>query len=369
MELLILVIFIFLISRLAVSVYNYHSNPRLSVKQNAGSELVSILIPARNEAANLPIILNSILRTQGVRYEVIVMDDHSEDGTYRIASEYASRHATIRVLKSKALKAGWTGKNYSCGQLAEAARGEYLLFVDADVCLDPLLLSSALYRLKDQDLSLLSLFSKQNMLSLGERSTVPLMHYLLLTLLPLKLILKHPFAIFSAACGQFMLFKAAEYRRYRWHERLRGRVAEDLGIMKAVKEMGLRGEALMSNGLISCRMYRSFGEAIMGFSKNFIAPFDYRLSLFIPFVCLLLLGPLLVIYQGDHFQIFSMLLFISMIRIYTSKLAGEDWRSNVMLHPLQMLSFMVISGMAVQQYLFKSSNWKGRIVASLPVSD
>ncbi|MEJ2880951.1 glycosyltransferase [Pedobacter sp. GR22-6] len=366
MQILIPLIFIFLLARLSVAAYNYYSNPRLTASRRSSDELVSILIPARNEAQNLHRILNSVLGLKGVKYEVIVLDDHSEDETFSIASSYGSKHEAIQVIRGKPLKKGWTGKNYACWQLAEVAKGDYLLFVDADVNLHPLLLSSALHRLKEQELSLLSLFSNQQMLSLAEQSTVPLMHYLLLTLLPLKLILGHRFAVFSAACGQFMLFSAKEYHLYRWHDTLRGKVAEDLGIMKALKEAGLRGEGLMANGLVSCRMYRSFNEAIMGFSKNFMAPFDNRLSLFLPFIVTLSLGPLFIIATGDLYQLVSLILIIFSTRIYTSKLAGEDWRTNSLLHPLQMLNLLIISGAAVQQHLFKNSVWKGRVVVQVP---
>lgn len=368
MQILILLIFIFLLARLLVAAYNYYSNPRLPASRRSSDEFVSILIPARNEAQNLQLILNSVLGLKGVNYEVIVLDDHSEDETFSMASSYASRHEAIKVIRGKPLNKGWTGKNYACWQLAEVAKGEYLLFVDADVNLHPLLLSSALHRLKEQKLSLLSLFSNQQMLSLAEQSTVPLMHYLLLTLLPLKLILGHRFAVFSAACGQFMLFPAKEYHRHCWHETLRDKVAEDLCIMKALKEAGLRGEGLMANGLVSCRMYRSFNEAIMGFSKNFMAPFDNRLSLFLPFIVTLSLGPLLIMAAGEPYQVVGLILIIFSTRIYTSKLAGENWRINLLLHPLQMLNLVIISWTAVQQYFFKNSVWKGRVVVQVPAS-
>ena len=345
-----------------MAAYNYYSSPRLDTSPYVGEELISILIPARNEAHNLPGVLNSILAQRGVKYEVIILDDNSDDGTFEIATGFAERNKSIRVLRGLPLAHGWTGKNYACWQLAQAAQGDYLLFVDADVKLSPHLLSSALHRTKEKNLSLLSLFSNQQMLSFGECCTVPLMHYLLLTLLPIRLILDHSLPIFSAACGQFMFFPAQGYHRDQWHYQLRGTVAEDLSIMKAIKVSGLKGEGLMANGLVSCRMYTSFYEAVMGFSKNFIAPFNERLLLFIPFTLILLSGPIIIIFSGDLYQITLLALIIFLTRTYTSLLCGERWWLNAIMHPLHMISFSVISGFALQQHVFKSSIWKGRIV-------
>lgn len=322
--------------------------------------MISILVPARNEAVNLPGLLNSIVVIKDVHYEVIILDDNSDDGTFQVVETFANLHPGFRVIKGGVLPSGWTGKNYACWQLAQVAKGDYFLFVDADVQLKPEVISSALYRMSAKKLALLSLFSKQKMHSLGERLTVPLMNYLLLTLLPIRLIADHPDPIFSAACGQFMLFSAPEYRRYQWHRRLAAKVAEDLGIMKALKQCGLKGEGLMAGGLMSCRMYTSFSTAISGFAKNFIAPFNDSLWLFIPFVLTIILGPLLIIADGNSYLIAILIILTASSRIYVSLLAGERCWLNVVLHPLQMLSFLLISCIAVTQHLFKSSSWKGR---------
>lgn len=346
--------------RLLIAAFNYYSRPVLHSDPKKDTDLISILIPARNEAHNLPKLLNSILKQAELNYEVIVLDDHSADDTFEIACRFAATNPSISVIKGDPLATGWTGKNFACWQLGRAARGHYMLFLDADVELEPFAISSALGHLKRNRLSLLSLFSEQEMIRISEKGTVPLMYYLLLTLLPLKLISRHPFPVFSAACGQFMLFPADQYRQYQWHHRLKKIIAEDLAIMKAVKQEGLKGAGLMSGGLVRCRMYHTLSDAIYGFSKNFLAPFNDNLALFIPFISVLILGPLWIIASQNMVMIFAMLVSISATRVYCSRLAAEKWWVNMLLHPLQMINLMVISVLAIWQYLLKSAVWKGR---------
>ena len=214
---LIVISFTFLLMRLIVAGYNYFNAPVLVSNTFKDSDLLSILIPARNEEGNIGALMDSILQQQQVKYEVIVLDDHSTDRTGAIVKDYASRHPEIKLLQGQLLPEGWTGKNFACYQLAQEATGKYLLFIDADVILEDSLVSTAVGHLKNKSLTLLSLFCQQQTTTFGEKITVPLMNYLLLTLLPLKLIESHADPIFSAACGQFMLFDGANYRTNQWH--------------------------------------------------------------------------------------------------------------------------------------------------------
>jgi chlorobactene glucosyltransferase len=104
------------------------------------------------------------------------------------------------------------GKNWACHQLAAQAEGQYLLFVDADVQIGPEFIQSALHEVKTKNLALLSVFNDQLMYTLGEKLVVPLMHYILLTLLPLRLVYRTKDPRIAAASGQCMVFEAATYR-------------------------------------------------------------------------------------------------------------------------------------------------------------
>jgi len=357
--LLLIVAFIFLILRLSVAAYNYYTTPVLLKGRCKEKELVSILIPARDEERNIGELLKSVLLQKGVSFEIIVLDDHSSDNTKAIALEYAGNYSQVKVMSGKELPIGWTGKNYACHQLAQAASGRYLVFLDADVSIHPELISSAVRQMESKELSLLSLFCRQQTQTFGEKVTVPLMNYLLLTLLPIKLIEGHADPIFSAACGQFMMFKADNYHTYQWHKLARGRITEDLAIMKMLKQADEKGEGLLSDNLMTCRMYTGFGDAVKGFSKNFITPFNDSILLFVLFLSAIMLGPLFILSTENSYLIAAVLLIIGSTRFFTGRLSGESIL-EILLHPFQMFSFFYIGLVAIYRRYTRSVDWKGR---------
>ncbi len=232
---LIYFIFLFLILRFTVTLFNFISNPKLTNSPRDYDDLVSILIPARDEEKNILNLLQSI-RDQNYRnYEVVVLDDHSSDETFQICEKFADSDKRFRVVSGKPLPKEWLGKNYACYQLAEEAKGKFLMFLDADETVADGLLNNTVHRMKFYRLDLLSLFTNQVMITWGERMIVPLMHFVLLNLLPLRLVRLSKSPAFSAASGQFMLFNAENYKENQWHEQVRDKVVEDIEIMRSVK--------------------------------------------------------------------------------------------------------------------------------------
>ena len=356
------IVFIFLILRFAVTLFNFISDPKLRKVNRMHHELVSILIPARNEEANILNLLQSIEQQDYQDYEVIVLDDDSSDQTYAICETFAASRPRFKVIKGEPLKEGWLGKTFACHQLAQQAKGKYLLFLDADEQIYIGLINSAVHRIASKKLALFSLFTNQDMRSLGEIAVVPLMHYILLNLLPIRLIYLAKNPAFAAASGQFMLFNAATYHRYQWHQLSKDRVVEDVEIMKMVKAEGLKGESLLANGLISCRMYTNYTDAIKGFSKNFLAPFNYSIPGFLFYLILIIGGPILVITTLNPQLILMMCGLILLTRIMISLASGQNAFYNSLLHPIQMLSLLFIGFFAIQNHLTNNTTWKGRRV-------
>ncbi|MEO6149047.1 MAG: glycosyltransferase family 2 protein, partial [Mucilaginibacter sp.] len=315
-----------------------------------------------NEENDIITLLQSILQQNYQNYEVLVLDDNSTDSTYRVCSDFAAAHPQFTVIKGEALPAGWLGKNYACHQLAQQATGDYFLFLDADEIVYNDLINSAVYRMQLRNLGLLSLFTNQQMTTFGEKAVVPLMHYILLNLLPLRLVylLRNP--LIAAASGQFMLFDAPKYRQNQWHKMVQNKIVEDVEIMKCVKSKNYNGETLLANGMISCRMYKSYGEAVNGFGKNFLAAFNYSIPGFFVYLLLLVAGPLIVIMTLNFQLIFFMVGLIILTRIMISLSAGQNALINVLLHPLQMFNLVVIAFLSVQKHLTKTTVWKGRQV-------
>ncbi|GGI28867.1 glycosyltransferase [Pedobacter mendelii] len=353
---------IFLVIRFSVTVFNFLSNPKLSRAFKYYQDKVSILIPARNESENIIQLLQSIKEQDYTNYEVLVLDDNSSDNTFELVQLFSKENQQFKVVKGKALPADWLGKNYACHQLSEIATGKYFLFLDADEVIKRGLINSLIFRMETENLSLLSLFTNQITLSFGEQLTVPLMHFILLNLLPLRLVKLSKNPAFAAASGQCMFFNASNYRERLWHQHVKHKVVEDVEIMKLVKNDGFKGEALLANGLIYCRMYKNINESVNGFSKNLLAGFGNNIIILLLYQLLVIVGPVVL---AVNFNISLLILPITLIvlsRVMISFLSGQSAMLNLILHPLQMLLFLLISIVSIKKYLFKTGTWKGRLI-------
>ncbi len=359
---LIYLIFFFLILRFTVTLFNFLSNPKLGGSPRHYDDKVSILIPARDEEENILNLLQSIRDQDYHNYEVIILDDNSSDNTLQLCEDFCARDNRFTVMKGKELPAGWLGKNYACYQLANAASGKYFIFLDADETVKNGLINNVVHRMKLFRLNLLSLFTNQITISLGERLVVPLMHYVLLNLLPLRLVRISKNPSFSAASGQFMMFDSESYLANQWHEQVRNKVVEDIEIMKLVKTFGYKGEALLANNFIQCRMYKNFRESIIGFSKNFFAGFNNNVFGLFFYLFLVVIGPLAAAaYLSTELILFALSLIV-LSRIMISLISGQNVLMNIILHPLQLLCLVIISVMSVNKYYTKTILWKGRTI-------
>lgn len=358
------IVFFFLILRFAVTLFNFISNPKLTATSREYNDKVSILIPARNEEQNIITLLKSIQEQNYSNYEVIILDDESTDNTFEVCKHFCSLHNRFSVLKGDDLPEGWLGKNYACHQLAQKATGNYLLFLDADELVKDGLINNALHRMKTGKLALLSLFTNQLMLSMGEWLVVPLMHLILLNLLPLRLVRLSARPSLSAASGQFMLFEASNYHLHQWHAQVKDKVVEDVEIMRLVKAYQYHTESLLANGYIYCRMYTGYGSAIDGFSKNLLAGFNNNIASLICYLLLVMLGPVFIlIHLPPQLLLFALSLII-LSRIMISLSSGQNPLLNVVLHPVQMISFIVIAIISIRKSLSGQLSWKGRIIST-----
>jgi len=349
-----------MVLRFTVSLFNFISNPKLPHIKKAYTELVSILIPVRNEEGNILSLLQSIQNQDYDNCEVIILDDDSTDNTYRVCADFAAEHPRFKVIKGKKLPYDWLGKNYACHQLAKQAKGDYFLFLDADEQVYNGLINSAIHRMHLYKLGLLSLFTNQQMDTIGEKTVVPLMHFILLNLLPLRLVYLTKNSTVAAASGQFMLFDAPLYRQHGWHKQARDKVVEDVEIMKIVKAAKYNGEALLANGMISCRMYKGYADAVNGFSKNFLAAFNYSIMWLLIYLVVIIGGPMIILMTLNFQLILFMVGLIILTRIMISLSASQNAWLNVLLHPVQMINLMLIAFVAIQKYLTKTTVWKGR---------
>ncbi|MDA9555304.1 glycosyltransferase [Pelobium sp.] len=355
-------IFFFLILRFTVTLFNFISNPKLTKSPKKYQDLVSVLIPARNEADNILKLLNSLKNQDYQHIEVLVLDDQSEDNTYQTVEQFSQTDSRFKVVKGQDLPDGWLGKNYACHQLSQMANGKYFLFLDADEEVKDGLIHNAIYRIQVGKLSLLSLFTNQITQTTGEKAIVPLMHYLLLNLLPLRLVRLSKIPSFAAASGQFMLFNAQDYRQYHWHQMVKKKVVEDIEIMKKVKQHQLNGEALLANGFIYCRMYKGYQEGLNGFSKNLLAGFGGSILGLLLYLFMVVLGPIFILLFLNFQLFYFAVTLIVLSRVMISYLSGQNVFMNVILHVVQMFNLLIIAILSIKKSLNKTLVWKGRTI-------
>jgi len=243
-------------------------HPRLADEPESGGTLVSVIVPARNESATIDRLLDSLRRTTYSPVEIIVVDDASTDDTAAIAGRHAEQDSRVRVVGGAPLPDGWYGKSWACVQGHRAARGDLLLFTDADTLHEPSVLSHAVGGLERTGADLATVLTRQELVSFWERAVMP-------QILTLLLFRYRPAQLNRArrrrdviANGQFILVRREAYESVGTHEVVRDGVAEDLLIAQRFLEMGKRLRAWWADDLIATRMYTGLGAMVEGWSKN-----------------------------------------------------------------------------------------------------
>lgn len=322
---------------------------------------VSVLIPARNEENHLPTLLEHLLAQDHPIHEIIVYNDQSTDRTGKIVASYAARYNHIHLVPGDKLPPGWLGKNHACHQLSQRATGELLLFVDADVRLEPWVARSALCLIKKHRLTMLSVFPRQITKSLGEKLTVPLMNWLLLSFLPLHRIYNSWRKAYVAANGQFMLWDARVYRLLGGHKRVKDFPVEDMALAKLLRQKRYRMMTLLGEYGIFCRMYTSFSEAWQGYSKNFYYGFGLNAPLFVLFsffLAALFLHPVLLLFWHTSFWPW---LIVALLQRWLMSLTTQGqplW--EMALHLFQGPIFLLLGLHSLWRSKTQQLYWKGR---------
>ena len=326
-------------------------------------ELVSVLIPARNEENNIEHLLNDLQQQDYRNLEIIIFNDQSTDDTERILKLIAEKDTRIRYINSSGLPDGWIGKNYACHVLALAAKGKYLLFLDADVRIRGNMIKKMILFSLQYNLTLLSIFPIQIMKSTGEKTTVPNMNYILLSLLPLILVRKSPFQSLAAANGQCMFFEAEGYKGIFPHELLKNSKVEDIQIAKLLKRRKKKVACLTGKPEISCRMYAGYKEAVNGFSKNVVMFFNNSFLMAILFWLITTFG-FIAVYCSFSYSLFLMYLSaLILTRIIISAISRQPVLQNLLLAIPQQVTMGIFIFRAMKNKLKKQHTWKGRNIA------
>lgn len=238
---------------------------------------VSVIVPARNEEKNIRTCVSSLLGQDYSSFEVIVVNDHSDDSTAKILSELQEEYPHLRVLDCEALPAGWTGKNWACDEGYRQAKGELLVFTDADTQHAPQFLRKAVAALLHERADLLTIIPRFATISLAEKAIMPVLIWLAYSVFPFALMNRDRLRIVSYSNGAFMLFRRDAYRKIGGHAAIRNNVIDDLTLGRRIRQAGQRCVVVNGSAALQCRMYTSMQEIYSGFAKNLYRLFSNSL--------------------------------------------------------------------------------------------
>jgi glycosyltransferase involved in cell wall biosynthesis len=269
--------------------------------------LISVIVPARNEEANLERCLRTLVTQAGVKFEIVVIDDGSTDGTRKIAESFTrikrcpgvttNDLTEVRVIDAPALPLGWTGKCNAVVEGVRHSRGEWLLFTDADTEHLPGSLAAALQEAQQANAAMLSYSPEQNLSGLTQKLVMPVIFgELAATYRPREV--SDPESAVAAANGQYILIRRNVYDKVGGHAAVRNELLEDVVLARNVKRSGARMIFRLGTGRVRAYMYRDAAEMEQGWTKNLALLFPHAHNLasrrMFEFVALLVL-PLLAV--------------------------------------------------------------------------
>ncbi len=275
---------VFLAVLVAIALSNLRALKRVAKPSDSESRVqgaahrtprVSILVPARNEEHNVAGAVRMLLAQEYPEFEVLVLDDCSTDNTATVLRSMSDPR--LRVIRGKELPEGWLGKPWACQQLATEASGELLLFTDADTRHAPGTLRATVTVMENEKLDLLSVIPREETRGLVEKLVVPVVPWAIVAFLPLELAYRLCRSAFTAANGQFLMFRREAYERIGGHAAVRESVVDDLALVRRAARLGLAWRLYDAQDLVSCRMYRTSREVVEGFSKNLFGAFGFRI--------------------------------------------------------------------------------------------
>jgi len=329
---------------------------------------VSVLIPARNEEHNIARCLEGLVHQTYKHLEIIVLNDHSTDGTARVVQEYALKYqGLVKLMNGITIPQGWTGKNWACQQLSSAATGDVLIFTDADNTHAATAVAKTVQWLKTYKLGLISAFPQQQTVSFAEQLVVPIMDMFVYAGLPLWLTYNAEHPSLAAANGQWIAFNKDAYTFIGGHFAVKDRIVEDVELARTIKQRGIDMITAAGTSEIFCRMYTSFDEVWHGFTKNIFGLVRYNGNAF--FALMLMLFALCIL---PYFLVFVeeyRTLCLATIVLNLLMRGILAWRfkhplvPSILLHPVGVGLMIAIGVNSYKEVSRGTIRWKDREIA------
>lgn len=332
---------------------------------------VSIIIPARNEVANLPRLLASLLSQSYPLYEIIVVDDASTDGTATLVQNYSNNG--VRLIHTDGPPRGWTGKNHACWTGASNALYPWLLFVDADIELAPLALHSTISFAYQQNARALSLFPHQHCKTFWERLLLPFAYQQYFVGINAQAVQRKHGPIL--ANGQYFLIDRNAYRRVGGHAKNAASIVDDVALATSLKQYGITPLTCRGETLVAVRMYTNLRQIANGFGKN-----SYLYLLQSPQIGVqtamstALAASVALLFRDAYREKSQTLFFIAMVAYIAQILSIIPWLKHfsisiryALLAPFSAFVFLLIALNSLLHTLTgRSIAWKGRQYSTQP---
>ena len=335
----------------------------MRVDAPASGPRVSVIIPARNEAANIEKTVRAFVAQTYESLEIIVVDDRSTDDTGAILGRIATSEPRLRVLHGTDTPAGWLGKPWALEQGSRAATGEILFFVDADIVYEPPAVAAAVDELKRSGASMLAILPDVVMKTPAERIAMPYLAMGVFSFLPTWLSNRTKIAVLGVGGGTGNMVWRTDYDAAGGHDALRAAVVDDVGLARLIRKSGRRTIAVRAEHLVSVHIYSGLREIINGFTKNMFAVFSrsyFAISLFFVLSIVFHVMPYGFAIAGDALAIAAVGL-IALTRLILFAALRYPLHYAIWAHPLMVLLWMWI-GMRSMWItgVRKRLAWRGR---------
>ena len=324
---------------------------------------LSVLVPARDEAGRIGHCLTSMRAQVGVDIvEIVVLDDRSSDGTAQVVRRHLDDPRVRLVTASGEPPPGWLGKTWACHQLAEQASGDVMVFVDADVVLDPGALARVATALAAGDVDAVSPYPRQVSVSWAERIVQPLLQWSWATLLPLRAAETSDRTSLVAANGQLLAITRSAYDACGGHQAIRGEVLDDVALFRALKRVGRRGALADGTDVASCHMYDGWAELRDGYGKSLWAATGSparAAAIAGVLSAAYVLPPLAMLLRGSRVGAFGYAAAVGGRALVAHRTGGRVWPDSL-LHPASIATFDYLLARSWLGRIRGRLTWKGR---------
>ena len=345
----------------------------LVVDQKQINKLVSVMVPARNEKENIGKCIDALLNQDHPNLEILILDDASTDGTSEIIQEYAQSDPRIQIIHGKELPVTWVGKNWACHQLANKAKGDFLLFVDADTILASGTISAAIHESVTRNINLLTLTPRRTASCITERLLFPFLDWASFSWIPMKTAHSTRNPHLSATFGQFILFDRAAYSDVGGHEAIHDNMFDDFELGRLVKGKGLKWMLFDGANWVHVLAYKGNVDAFKAVSRSLFPAVYYRVSILMMLSVLIiglgLLPPLTVLagimsYPIEIESLFAATLSIGLVAIPWLILCRKFKHSSLLvpLYPVSMALILAVGFHSMFTHGLGRTTWKGRQV-------